>query len=89
MAAPDESAFRFLDYVLSGFAGLLSLLWGFLTGRINRLEKAQDEFTKSHNALEVRIAGEYTPRRELETLGNRIFEKLDAIEKLLHQKADK
>ena len=89
MASPDDTTFRVLDWVITGVGGLLAVLWSMLTGRVKNAEEATKRNAEQHNSLEVRIAENYTPRRDLEKLSDALFRKLDTIEALLHQKADK
>jgi len=87
--AVEDTTFRVIDWAITGAGALMSIIGAMLGMRITKVEKATDDITREHQKLEVRIAGEYTPRRELEKLGEALFSKLDTIEKLLHQKADK
>lgn len=89
MNTPDDSTFRVLDWVISVVGGLLFLLWGMLTGRIKKIEDENARIATAHTTLEIRIAGDYVPKRDLEKLSDALFRKLDNIEALLHQKADK
>ena len=67
----------------------MAALWSLLGLRVKRLEDSADRISSDHNKLEIRIAGEYVPRRDLEKLSDALFRKLDTIESLLHSKADK
>lgn len=89
MDSPNETAFRVIDWVIGGIGGLLLVLWGMLTGRIKKVEDSAERISFDHSKLEVKIASDYVPKRDLERLSEALFRKLDTIESLLHQKADK
>lgn len=89
MDAPNDSTFRILDWIISGVGGLLAALWGMTNTRMKKIEDANANFLIEQTRLEVKIASEYTPKRDLERLSEALFKKLDTIESLLHQKADK
>jgi hypothetical protein len=89
MAAPDDNTFRVLDWAFTVLGGLMSLIWAMLGLRIKKIEDAGDRTSGLHQALELRIASDYVPRRDLEKSLDALFRKLDNIEALLHQKADK
>lgn len=89
MASPDDNTFRVLDWLFTVMGGLMSVIWAMLGMRIKKLEDSNDKATGLHQSLELRIASDYVPRRDLEKSLDALFRKLDNIEALLHQKADK
>ena len=89
MAAPDDTTFRILDWAFMALGGLMTVIWGMLGVRIRKTEDQNEKLQSQHQQLELRIANEYVPRRDLDKSIDAIFRKLDTIEQLLHQKADK
>jgi hypothetical protein len=89
MASPDDTTFRVLDWAFMALGGLMSVIWAMLGVRIKKTEDAGEKIQAQHQQLELRIASEYVPRRDLDKSIDAIFRKLDTIEQLLHQKADK
>lgn len=89
MAAPDDSTFRILDWAFMALGGLMGVIWAMLGLRIQKIEEAGKETSLMHQRLELRVASDYVPRRDLDKSLDALFRKLDNIEALLHQKADK
>ena len=89
MAAPDDTTFRVLDWAFVALGGLISVIWAMLGLRIKKTEDQGEKLQAQHQKLELRLASEYVPRRDLDKSIDAIFRKLDNIESLLHQKADK
>ena len=69
----------------SGFGWILKVVWD----AVKDLQKADDEITDKVNRIEVLVAGEYVKREDFRADMDRLFDKLDAIDKKLDTKADK
>lgn len=67
------------------FGWVLKVIWD----AVKDLQKADDQLVEKVNKIEVLVAGEYVTREELERAMDRLFDKLDAIERKLDSKADK
>lgn len=89
MAAPDDTTFRILDWAFMALGGLMSTVWAMLGLRIKKVEDASEKAVTQHQALELKLANDYVPRRDLDKSIDALFRKLEIIESLLHQKADK
>lgn len=60
-----------------------------LFDRLDKLEKADEKQMDAINALREELPKRYTPKDEVERMGDRIFEALRRIEDKLDKKADK
>ena len=67
----------------------MATIWAMLGLRIKRVEDSNDRLTTQHQLLELGLARDYVPRRDLDKNIDALFRKLENIEALLHQKADK
>jgi len=74
-------------------AGAVSVLFGWILktvwDAVKDLQKADDELIEKVNKIEVLVAGEYVKREDFKADMDRLFNKLDAIDKKLDTKADK
>jgi hypothetical protein len=74
-------------------AGAVSVLFGWILktvwDAVKDLQKADDELVEKVNKIEVLVAGEYVKREDFKADMDRLFNKLDAIDKKLDSKADK
>jgi hypothetical protein len=74
-------------------AGAVSILFGWILktvwDAVKDLQKADDELIDKVNKIEVLVAGEYVKREDFKADMDRLFNKLDAIDKKLDTKADK
>ena len=74
-------------------AGAVSVLFGWILktvwDSVKDLQTADDELIDKVNRIEVLVAGEYVKRDDFRADMDRIFDKLDTIEKKLDNKADK
>lgn len=74
-------------------AGAVSVLFGWILktvwDAVKDLQKADDELIDKVNKIEVLVAGEYVKREDFKADMDRLFNKLDAIDKKLDTKADK
>lgn len=74
-------------------AGAVSVLFGWILktvwDAVKDLQKADDELIDKVNKIEVLVAGEYVKREDFRSDMDRLFAKLDSIEKKLDSKADK
>lgn len=74
-------------------AGAVSVLFGWILktvwDAVKDLQKADDELIDKVNRIEVLVAGEYVKREDFRSDMDRLFDKLDKIDKKLDSKADK
>ena len=74
-------------------AGAVSVLFGWILktvwDAVKDLQHADDELVDKVNRIEVLVAGEYVKREDFRADMDRLFDKLDAIDKKLDSKADK
>lgn len=74
-------------------AGAVSVLFGWILktvwDAVKDLQKADDELVDKVNRIEVLVAGEYVRREEFKADIDRLFNKLDQIDKKLDSKVDK
>ena len=79
--------------LINMLAAAVSVLFGWILktvwDAVKDLQKADDELIDKVNRIEVLVAGEYVKRDEFRADIDRIFDKLDTIEKKLDGKADK
>ena len=85
----DENTFRLLDWAMTGVGGLLALLWGNQSLRIKKAEDAHEKLSDALTKHEILVAGRYVQKEDLKELSTALFRKLDTLESLMHQKADK
>lgn len=69
----------------SAFGWILKVIWD----AVKELQKADDQLIEKVNRIEVLVAGEYVKREDFRADMDRLFDKLDAIDKKLDGKADK
>lgn len=69
----------------SGFGWILKVIWD----AVKDLQNADDQLIEKVNKIEVLVAGEYVRREEFKADIDRLFNKLDVIDKKLDSKADK
>lgn len=69
----------------SGFGWILKVVWD----AVKDLQKADDQLIEKVNKIEVLVAGEYVKREDFRADMDRLFDKLDQIDKKLDGKADK
>ena len=77
------------DWVLAGFSTVLGFLLNAVWQAVKDLQKADTELTKRVAEIEVLVAGKYVTRDEFDRTVNRIFEKLDRIERTIIERHDK
>jgi len=74
-------------------AGAVSVLFGWILktvwDAVKDLQHADDELVDKVNRIEVLVAGEYVKRDDFRADMDRLFDKLDVIDKKLDSKADK
>lgn len=80
---------EFYDWVLTGFSAVLGFLLHVVWTATKDLQKADAELTKRVSEIEVLVAGNYVTRKEFERAIDKIFDKLDSIDRKLDSKADK
>ena len=80
---------EFVDWALAGFSALLGFLLNAVWQAVKDLQRADSELTKRVAEIEVLVAGNYIKRDEFERVVDKIFDKLDRIERGLNTKADK
>ena len=64
---------------------LLNAVWQ----AVKDLQRADNELTKRVSEIEVLVAGNYVTRQEFDRVVERLFSKLDSIDRKLDSKADK
>ena len=69
----------------SAFGWILKVIWD----AVKELQAADDQLIEKVNRIEVLVAGEYVKREDFRADMDRLFDKLDAIDKKLDSKADK
>ena len=69
----------------SGFGWILKVVWD----AVKDLQRADDQLIEKVNKIEVLVAGEYVKREDFRADMDRLFDKLDQIDKKLDGKADK
>ena len=69
----------------SGFGWILKVVWD----AVKDLQRADDQIIEKVNKIEVLVAGEYVKREDFRADMDRLFDKLDQIDKKLDSKADK
>ena len=74
-----------IGIVGSAFGWILKVIWD----AVKELQKADDQIIDKVNRIEVLVAGEYVKRDDFRADMDRLFDKLDAIDKKLDTKADK
>jgi hypothetical protein len=67
------------------FGWVLKVIWD----AVKDLQHADDELVDKVNRIEVLVAGEYVKREDFRADMDRLFDKLDLIDKKLDSKADK
>ena len=80
---------EFYDWVLSGFCALLGFLLNAVWQAVKDLQRADNELTKRVSEIEVLVAGNYVTRQEFDRVVERLFAKLDSIDRKLDSKVDK
>lgn len=80
---------EFYDWVLTGFSAVLGFLLNAVWQATKDLQKADGELTKRVSEIEVLVAGNYVTRQEFDRVVERLFAKLEQIDRKLDNKADK
>jgi len=80
---------EFYDWVLSGFCAVLGFLLNAVWQAVKDLQRADNELTKRVSEIEVLVAGNYVTRQEFDRVVERLFSKLDSIDRKLDSKVDK
>ena len=80
---------EFYDWVLSGFCAVLGFLLNAVWQAFKDLQRADNELTKRVSEIEVLVAGNYVTRQEFDRVVERLFAKLDSIDRKLDSKVDK
>ena len=80
---------EFYDWVLSGFCAVLGFLLNAVWQAVKDLQRADNELTKRESEIEVLVAGNYVTRHEFDMVVQRLFAKLDSIDRKLDSKVDK
>lgn len=80
---------EFYDWVLSGFCAVLGFLLNAVWQAVKDLQRADNELTKRVSEIEVLVAGNYVTRQEFDRVVERLFTKLDSIDRKLDSKVDK
>ena len=78
-----------INWLLSGFGGLIGFLLHMIWQAVKDLQKADTELATKVAEIEVLVAGAYVKRTELDAHMNAIMAKLDRIVDKLDTKADK
>lgn len=80
---------EFYDWVLTGFSAVLGFLLNAVWQATKDLQRADHELTKRVSEIEVLVAGNYVTRQEFDRVVERLFAKLEQIDRKLDNKADK
>jgi len=80
---------EFYDWVLTGFSAVLGFLLNAVWQAVKDLQRADNELTKRVSEIEVLVAGNYVTRQEFDRVVERLFAKLDSIDRKLDSKVDK
>jgi len=80
---------EFYDWVLTGFSAVLGFLLNSVWQAVKDLQRADNELTKRVSEIEVLVAGNYVTRQEFDRVVERLFAKLDSIDRKLDSKVDK
>ena len=80
---------EFYDWVLSGFCALLGFLLNAVWQAVKDLQRADNELTKRVSEIDVLVAGNYVTRQEFDRVVERLFAKLESIDRKLDSKVDK
>lgn len=80
---------EFYDWVLSGFCAVLGFLLNAVWQAVKDLQRADNELTKRVSEIEVLVAGNYVTRQEFDRVVERLFAKLESIDRKLDSKVDK
>lgn len=78
-----------INALLAGFGTLLGILLTNIWQAVKDLQAADIKLTEKVSEIEVLVAGHYIKRDEFSTALDRVFHKLEAIEKKIDAKADK
>jgi len=79
----------FYDWVLSGLCAVLGFLLNAAWHATKDLQKEDQELAKRVGEIEVLVAGNYVTRQEFDRVVQRLFAKLDSIDRKLDSKVDK
>ena len=80
---------EFYDWVLTGFSAVLGFLLHAVWQATKDLQKEDQELAKRVSEIEVLVAGNYVTRQEFDRVVERLFSKLDSIDRKLDSKVDK
>ena len=80
---------EFYDWVLSGFCAVLGFLLNAVWQATKDLQKEDQELAKRVGEIEVLVAGNYVTRQEFDRVIERLFAKLESIDRKLDSKVDK
>ena len=80
---------EFYDWVLSGFCAVLGFLLNAVWQATKDLQKEDQELAKRVGEIEVLVAGNYVTRQEFDRVVQRLFAKLDSMDRKLDSKVDK
>lgn len=78
-----------VNWMLTGFGGLIGFLLNAVWQAVKDLQKADKELTAKVAEIEVLVAGAYVRKDEFTQSVNALFAKLDRIEDKLYKKVDK
>jgi Flp pilus assembly protein CpaB len=78
-----------VNWLLAGLSGVLGFLLRAIWQAVRDLQESDKEITEKITAIEVLVAGNYIKREEFDKAIDRLFEKLDVIDRKLDNKADK
>ena len=78
-----------VNFLLAGLSGVLGFLLRAIWQAVRDLQASDKQITEKVTAIEVLVAGNYIRRDEFDKSIERIFDKLDAIDRKLDNKADK
>ena len=77
------------NFAMAGFGFLAGILITNIWKEIKDLQANEKETTKRIASIEVLVAGNYTTRDEFSRVMDKVFNKLDLIERALNDKADR
>ena len=78
-----------VNWLLGGFGAVLGFLLHSIWQAVKDLQTADGHLADKVASFEILVAGQYAKRDEVSALSHALFAKLDKIQDLIQQKADK
>lgn len=78
-----------INWLLAGFGGLIGFLLHAVWQAVKDLQVADKDLAEKVSGIEVLVAGDYVRRSEFDKTVERLFLKLDNIERAVSSKADR